>query len=240
MYVYGLTRAGLALPRPLHGVGDPPARLRKLVAGSLAAVVSAAPEKVRACRRDLQAHQAVLLAVAGLGPLLPSRFGVVAAGDDDVLARLHDGPEGYAAALDRVADRVELNLKVFPREGGLMDLVREDPGVRRLRQEVRQRPGYDASIRLGEAVMTGLCRRAAAVAREAVVALTALADEVQAGPEVPGCVLNLSFLVPDAHMTDCREVVDDLAEQFADRADLRLTGPLPCYSFCELPTPAGV
>ncbi|BBA95419.1 putative gas vesicle synthesis protein [Actinacidiphila reveromycinica] len=239
-YVYAVTGADVSLPRGVHGIGDPPARLRALVAGRLAAVVSAAPPRLRAYRRDLQAHQNALLALADGGPVLPARFGVVAEDEDAVVARLRTEAEGYGAALARVAGRVELNLKVSPVESGLADLVREDAEVRRLREEARRRPGYDTSVRLGEVVAAGLRRRAEAVAREAVAALTALADETRPGPDVPGCVLNTSFLVAADRADGCRTAVDALAGRHAASAGLRLTGPLPCYSFSDVPTLAEI
>jgi hypothetical protein len=239
VYLYGVTRAGTRLPRGIRGLGDPPGQVRTLPAGDLAAVVGDAPEGLRARRRDLRAHQDVLLAVADAGPLLPTRFGVVAADEAAVTGRLHADAAGYAAALDRVAGHCEVNLKASPAEEGLAGLLREDAALRRLRQESRQHPGYDLSIRLGEAVVGGLRRRAAEAAQKVAEALGALAAGTQPGPEVPGCVLNVSFLVPSARAAECRAVFDTLAGQLADRAELRLTGPLPCYSFSALPAPAG-
>lgn len=240
VYLYGVTRAGVPVPRGTRGVGDPPGRVRTLVAGDLAAVVGDAPAGLRARRRDLQAHQGVLLALGARGPLLPTRFGVVVTDEDTVTGWLRADAGGRAAALDRVEGRCELNLKASPVEGGLADLVRDDPRLRQLREESRRRPGYDVSIRLGEAVVAALRRRAAEAAREAAEVLAGLADETQPGPDVPGCVLNLSFLVATGRAAQCRAAFDGVADRLAGRAELRLTGPLPCYSFSGLPAPAGV
>lgn len=238
VYFYGVTRADTPVPPGLRGVGDPPGEVRALAAGELAALVGPAPDGLRARRRDLQAHQNVLLAVGAAGPVLPTRFGVVAADESAVTAPLRAEAAGYAAALDRVAGCCELNLKASPVEAGLADLLRDDPRLRRLSRESRQRPGYDVSVRLGEAAVAGLRRRAAEAAQEAAEALTALADEVRQGPDVPGCVANLSFLVAADRVARCRTAFDALADRHAGSAELRLTGPLPCYSFSGLPAPA--
>ncbi|SEG95640.1 Gas vesicle synthesis protein GvpL/GvpF [Actinacidiphila yanglinensis] len=239
IYVYGVTRAPVDLPAGLRGVGDPPSPLRALAAGSLAAVVSAAPERLRARRRDLHAHQNVLLALAEEGPVLPSRFGVVAADAESVDARLRAEQDSYEAALDRVAGRVEMNLKALTVESGLNDLLRQDPRLQRFRQEARRQPGYETSIRLGEAVMAGLTRRARAAVDEGVTALTPLAAEVQPGPEVEGCVRNTSFLVAADQVPEFRRVVEEFASRHSGEVELRVTGPLPCYSFAALPAAAG-
>lgn len=93
------------------------------------------------------------------------------------------------------------------------------------------RPGYEANIRLGEAVSAGLRRRAAAAAALLPDQCAEIADEMRPGPEVEGCVLNASFLVPRRHEADFRAVVERCAAAHPDRLELRLTGPLPCYSF---------
>jgi hypothetical protein len=239
LYVYGITRATVALPVGLRGVGDPPARVRALVDGPLAVVVSAAPERLRARRRDLHAHQDVLLAVAAVAPVLPSRFGVVAGEGETVCARLRTQTDSYEAALGRVAGRAEMNLKAITVEGGLSDLVRQDPRLQRFRQEARRQPGYETNIRLGEAVMAGLRRRAVAAADQAVAALTALAAGVQQGPDVEGCVRNTSFLVASEQVAEFSRAAEELAARYAGQVELRLTGPLPCYSFAAVPAAAG-
>lgn len=240
LYIYGVTGASTAVPADLRGVGDPPSPVRALVAGPLAAVVGEVPGQLRARRRDVRAHQNVLIELAASAPVLAARFGVVAADEESVRTRLVQDAGGYLAALERVAGRVELNLKVEVVEDGVADLVREDEKVRRLREESARNPGYDLSIRLGEAVVAGLRRRAAAVAAEILPRLAALAEEVEQGPEVAGCVANVSFLVDSGQVARMREAVARAAAAAGSRAVLRLTGPLPCYSFSEFPDRAMV
>jgi len=60
-YVYAIVRAKHPFGSdPLLGVGEPAAPIRVLAEGDLAAVVSDAPEGLRAKRRDLLAHQNVI------------------------------------------------------------------------------------------------------------------------------------------------------------------------------------
>ncbi len=238
LYVYGIVRADHPLPAGRPGVGTPPARLRSLRAGPLAAVVSRAPERLLARRRDLLAHQRSLLALAADGPVAPMRFGMIAADADAVLGELAGAEAEHLQTLERLDGRCEMNLKVFPREDALADLLSADPRLHRLRAAARRRPGYETSVRLGEAIAKGLHRWAAGAAAEALHALSPLADAVVAGPEVTGCVRNTSFLVR-------RELLDDFVAEATRRADaarrraeLRLSGPLPCFSFVSAKHPA--
>lgn len=241
VYVYGIVRGTQPLPHGAAGVGDPPAEIRLLPADDLAVVVSAAHPGLRARRRDLLAHQGLLLALAEAGPVLPMRFGVVAPDEATVLAHVAARRSEHAEVLERLDGRIEMNVKILPVEDDLAALIREDSAVRRIHEETRRRPGYEANIRLGEAVTAGLRRRAAVAAARLPVELESISDEMCPGPEVEGCVLNLSFLVSQNREARFRAVADRFAGEHTDRLELRLTGPLPCYSFvASEPTPARV
>lgn len=238
LYVYGVVRGAAPLPGDLRGVGEPAARVGKLTAGDLAAAVSIAPDRLRACRRDLHAHQEVLTALARGGPVLPMRFGMVTADEETVLTRMEAGRTGYLAALDRVEGHVEMNVKAHAVEDGLADVVRRDPRVRSLRQEALRRPGYEVNIRLGEAVAAAFGRRAAQAAEEVLATLTALSKETVRGAEPAGCALNASFLVAGNDAPRFQAAAAALATLHTGRVALRITGPLPCYSFTAVPAKA--
>ncbi|MFE4370373.1 GvpL/GvpF family gas vesicle protein [Streptomyces sp. NPDC056835] len=233
VYVYAIVRGEQRAPRGIAGVGSPPLPLRVLVEGRLGAVVSDAPPKLRARRRDLLAHQDLLLRLTAGGPALPMRFGMVAPDEAALRAQLAAAEDRHLTALERIAGRVEVNLKAFAPSDALAPLVREDKNVQMLREAARRRPGYEANLRLGEAVATALSRRAAEAGRDAVRKLTPLAHAVVAGPQVPGCVLNVSFLVDSATDGRFRAAAQNFAANRRDRVELRVAGPLPCYSFVD-------
>ncbi|MEU2722485.1 GvpL/GvpF family gas vesicle protein [Streptomyces smyrnaeus] len=231
VYVYGIVHAGRALPPDARGVGRPPAPVRLLPVGALAAVVSDVPDDLRARRRDLMAHQDLLMRLGTDAPVLPMRFGMVAEDARTVEEAVAAATAGHLAVLERLCGRTELNLKATPAQSEIEALVRADAGVRRLMTQVRRTPSYEGNVRLGQAVAEGLARRAAEAVEEVLPALTALADDFVRGPDVPGCVLNGSFLVPKAVSERFRAEVERFAAAHAERVELRLTGPLPCYSF---------
>ncbi|MFJ8884098.1 GvpL/GvpF family gas vesicle protein [Streptomyces sp. NPDC102402] len=231
LYVYAVVRAGTVLPEGAVGVGDPPATPRTVDAGAVAAVVSEAPPRLRARRRDLLAHQDLLMALAEQGPVLPMRFGMVAPDEDGLIAQLAAAEPGHLDTLERLDGHVEINVKALEAPGSLALVVAESATVRRLRDEARRRPGYEASVRLGEAVASELARRASEAGREVLRELAPLARAAAAGPEVQGCALNMSFLVPRTHSDRFRTAAERLATARRDHAEIRLAGPLPCYSF---------
>uniref|UniRef100_A0AAU2VI86 GvpL/GvpF family gas vesicle protein n=1 Tax=Streptomyces sp. NBC_00008 TaxID=2903610 RepID=A0AAU2VI86_9ACTN len=231
VYVYAILRAATALPKDAVGVGSPPAALRVISQGLLEAVVSDAPPQLRARRRDLLAHQNLLMRLADDGPVLPMRFGMVAADEQSVLAQLAAQESGYAATLDRLAGHIEINVKVLPAQNALEALVAEDTRVRQLRAAARRAPGYEASLRLGEAIAGALTRRAAAAGQQILRELAPAARAAVAGPEVPGCVLNESFLVDRSGSEAFLARAQSLGTAFREHAEIRSIGPLPCYSF---------
>ncbi|WP_031081249.1 GvpL/GvpF family gas vesicle protein [Streptomyces sp. NRRL WC-3549] len=231
VYVYAIIPQGTPLPSPALGVGAPPAPLRLLDEGPVAAVVSDAPPQLRARRRDLMAHQELLLRLADTCPVLPMRFGVVAPDEETVRGELTGARKSHLAALRHLSDGVEINVKALPAQEALAAVVAEEKQVRRLRDEVRRRPGYEANVRLGQAVAAALARRAAEAGQKIMQALTPLAREAAAGPEVEGCALNVSFLV-DRHLGEhFRTEARKLADSHRGHVELRIAGPLPCYSF---------
>ncbi|MFF5724975.1 GvpL/GvpF family gas vesicle protein [[Kitasatospora] papulosa] len=231
VYVYAIIPAGEALPAGVVGVGSPAAALRLVDEGRVTAVVSAAPPQLRARRRDLMAHQEVLQRLTDMCPVLPMRFGVVAPDDESVRAQLAGSQAQHLATLSHLRGGVEFNLKALPAQDALAAVVAEEKNVRRLREAVRRRPGYEANVRLGEAVSTALSRRAAEAGRRILHELTPMARETTPGPEVHGCVLNVSFLVDRSRGDSFRTTVRRFADRHRDHVELRVAGPLPCYSF---------
>jgi Gas vesicle synthesis protein GvpL/GvpF. len=231
VYVYAIVRAGSPLPVDATGVGSPAAPLRAIRQGRIAAVVSEAPPNLRARRRDLLAHQDLLLSLSEQGSVLPMRFGMVASDEEAVRGQLKAREADHVAALEHLTGGVEVNVKALPAKDALASLMAEDKTVRRLRDEVRRRPGYEASLRLGEAVSAALESRAAEAGRRVLRELTPRARAVAPGPEVQGCVLNASFLVDRDGSDAFRTTAERFGRTHRDRVELRLTGPLPCYSF---------
>ncbi|MFJ3705254.1 MULTISPECIES: GvpL/GvpF family gas vesicle protein [Streptomyces] len=231
VYVYAIIPVGEKLPADVAGVGSPPGVLRLVDEGQVAAVVSDAPPQLRARRRDLMAHQESLLRLTDMGPVLPMRFGAVAPDDESVRAQLAGSQAEHLAALSRLDGGVEFNLKALPAQDALAAVVSEEKNVRRLRESVRRRPGYEANVRLGEAVAAALSRRAAEAGKKILHKLTPLARETAAGPDVHGCALNVSFLIDRSRSGAFRTTVQRFADAHRDHVELRVAGPLPCYSF---------
>ncbi|MEU1672526.1 GvpL/GvpF family gas vesicle protein [Streptomyces roseifaciens] len=233
-YVYGIARAGSTdLPDGLTGIGDPPRPVRVVSRDGLAAVVSDCPEQLRPKRRDLLAHQQVLAAAGRRTPVLPMRFGSVSDSDDKVAEVLSEHSGRYEEQLDRLAGRVEYNVKVLHREDAALHLVLAGNAELRALAEANKAAGggsYEQRLRFGEMVANSMREREVLDAGLVREALVPLAEEHCDGPESAGWFLNVSFLVEEQAARRLLEEAGRLGERHP-QLDIKVNGPLPPYSF---------
>lgn len=233
-YVYAITPADHPLRLDgLHGVGEPAAELRVLKTADLGAVVSDAPEDLRAKRRDLVAHQSVLSRLLDEGTALPMRFGLVGPDDERVLAALEERRAEYGQRLKEIAGCVEYHLKVSRDENDMLrEIVSDSEEIRRLNAVTRERPeAHEERLRLGELIAREVRRRQDGVAEEIVARLAPIGVGHRMGTATPTHFLNVSFLVNRDEAASFARAVDAEAEQQGPGYVLSLHGPLPPYSF---------
>ncbi|GAB3213782.1 GvpL/GvpF family gas vesicle protein [Marinactinospora thermotolerans] len=234
-YVYGIVRSS----HPLRldgraGVGDPAPPVRRIEAGDLVAVVSDAPEGLRAKRRDLTAHQEVLDLLGEQGAVLPMRFGTVAPDDGAVTEELTRAAAYYEDLLARLDGRTEVNVKAFHNEdAALREVLREDAGLRSANEALRAAGGGTPAERVafGERVALVLDEHRRRDADRVVEKLRPHAEEIALGPQVDGCVANVSLLVERSRMAEVEQAVQELRSSLGWLMDIRMHGPLPPYSF---------
>src|SRR3954471_8912565 len=129
-YVYGIVRRGAAGRLSAAGVDEQP--IRTVESGGLAALVSDAPSvPVKANRRNLMAHSAVLQELVADNCVLPMRFGVVMPSSEAVAAELLDEhADQLGAQLDAFAPYVELEVRALAPEDALLTaVVAERPAI---------------------------------------------------------------------------------------------------------------
>ncbi|WP_416970905.1 GvpL/GvpF family gas vesicle protein [Streptomyces sp. 4F14] len=235
-YVYGIAASTHpALPEGGQGVGDPPTAVRVLREGPLAALVSDAPAELRPKRRDLLAHQEVLVEAGARGCVLPMRFGSVAPDDAAVTEVLAQRAEHYRERLRALDNKVEYNVKASHLEEAVLHLVLADsPELRALAEANRQEGGgsYEQKLRLGELIATAVRAREAEDAAAVRGALEPLAVAVDPGPGSTGWLANVSFLIDRDASAAFAEAVEAFRKTHP-HLEVRLAGPLPPYSFVE-------
>lgn len=234
-YVYGITRASRKLPDTIDGIGEPPLPVRTVRAGQLVALVSDAPTELKAKRRDLLAHQRVVIQAQVGGPVLPMRFGGVSPDDETVGAILSEHHDAYLERLEVLAGRDEYNVKAnHQEESVLYAVLAADPRLRARHQAMHAAGGgsHEEKLAFGELVAAGVSERERADAAMIEEALAPFAEAVHRGPDSTGWLANLSFLVDRDRRGDFLAAVRALHQQH-EHLQVQATGPLPPYSFAD-------
>jgi len=237
-YVYGVAGSGVEVLPGVTGVGDPPAAVTTVAYRDLGALVSEVSlDRPLGRPDDLRAHQNLLDAVAVDAPVLPLRFGAVLDSRDSVatelLAEHHDE---FATAVRELDSRVQYVLRARYHESPLLrDVLAENPAAARLASEIRELPPDAArpeQLRLGEMINQAVEARREADTREAIERLAPLTVSIsQRPPTHEQEAAHLAFLVDSAKLKAFGAAVEELAQDWRDRASVRLLGPMAAYDF---------
>jgi hypothetical protein len=237
-YVYGVTAS--STPVPSHP-GIDGRQLQLVESDDVAALVSDAPgEDLELGRQAMTMHARVLEEAHKAGTVLPMRFGMVMADEDEVRQRLlASHREVLAAQLVEFAGKAELRLRATYEEEPLMrEIVAGDQDVARLRESLRGLPEdatYYGRIQLGELVSQAVQRKRDADAAWILDQLAPLALALDVSdPPHERIVLSASFLIDEPRMPEFDAAVNRVGEAQAARMRMKYTGPLPPHSFVRL------
>jgi hypothetical protein len=227
-YLYGVVRAVGDLDFGLIGLGAPPADVRAVREGGLAALVSTAPGRVvDPTRSHLLVHQRVTEAVLREHTPLPVAFGTVLDSEAQVRELLRTAQDALLQALTALEGKVELGLKVlYHREHLARQLELEDEAL--CRREAESEPEHER--RLGSALETRV-RQDMDTLLDGLRPLAA-ASRTWA-PVGERMLLNAAFLVSRGAVTAFEDKVRSLAAR-SDTYTFRFTGPWAPYSFVDM------
>jgi hypothetical protein len=237
LYVYAVVPADRELDLTgIASVGGDASLPVEIVSRSqlpVAGVVSAAPQDLRGKRRDLLAHQAVLDRLGQHVPLLPMRFGVVAADEESLVRELSANATRYAERLSSIAGRVELNVKAIADQDVILASVAREPTVRAAQESAQRFPGYERNVVLGEHVAEAVRQRQQLVGERLYAKLRPLAETAAALEPGDRYLLNASFLLEQHSVSQFIATIDELQNRLSPAVELVVTGPLPPYSFVD-------
>jgi hypothetical protein len=235
LHVYGVVAASTPLPDGLRGRQE--ARVRLVVHGDLAVVVSEIDAEARVRRDDLLAHARVLETLVEGGTVLPMRFGTIVENDQEAAYNIiESGKTGLTSLLESLDGHVQLTVKAYHQEDeALKDLLGQRPEIRSLRDQAASGPAsYQSQVQLGEAVAVALDELANADAAMLNEELSGLAERIVLQDVSGGNqVLDAALLVKRAARTRTDEGIARLSQTLPDRLRLRYIGPQPPYSFVD-------
>jgi len=237
LYLYGIVRAGVALPDGLVGVVATVPRVHGI--GDLAVVVSDFSDDADfGTPQDLIAHSAVLDEIARTTAVLPMRFGTLVPSEEALQNELLADPEGLLATLARLGGAVQYTLRVrYEQDVVLPEILREDPQLARLQQEIAGTTEDETRtqrIALGEAVVARLEALRGPDAQELYDALGPLVREIAEHDGGPADdVADVALLVSRDDAENFEAAVEEIAERHHLRMRYRLLGPQAPYDFVD-------
>jgi hypothetical protein len=247
LYVYGVIPAADAGEWPgADGIDGGSSTVRPIVAGDLAALVSALPaDRTPGQRDDLEAHRRVLSMANERGTTIPMRFGIVMDSEDVVREELLGQHASEFTDLVRKLDgHVQMTVRAFYAEDALLREVAEgDPEIVRRTaaiQGLSEIESRNERIELGQMISERVTARREQDERLLLDRLSPFATEVRVDPPSSERVaLNAQMLVRRDRRVALDEAVSVLGAALEGHLAIRYIGPLPPYSFADLSLEAG-
>jgi hypothetical protein len=238
-YLYCIVR--LDRPREFGELGVPGTRRVYTVHHrDLAAVVSdATGVATDPTRENLLEHELVTEVAMRQGAVLPVSFGTVVRSEEDVTELLRSRYEPLAAWLERVRDRVEIEVRVLWNMERVAEQVeREDPEIVRVLEEIDR--NVDTSTyysrreldRLRRAAVEAAGNRYAAEVHEALRPVSTACQT--SAPVADEVLLAAAFLVDRDGVQAFEERIRMLGQRFAGVLTFKCGGPWPPYSFASV------
>lgn len=246
IYVYGIVPADVEVEPDAEGVGDPPAPVEVIREGDIAALVSPVPaDKPLGKPECLRAHARLLDGTASVAPVLPMRFGAVMTDEESVseelLKKNHDE---FSEALHALEGHAEYIVKGrYDEDTILREVISESADAQQLREQMAgmsEDASRQARMALGEVVVKALDAKRAADTDAVVKVLDSVAKQVNVRqPTHELDAVNVALLAEVDQQEELQEKIDELAENWDGRVEVRLMGPLAAYDFVVTRKPVG-
>jgi hypothetical protein len=236
--VYGIFPGDVNLDADLTGVGEPPAKIRIVRRGDIAALVSDVTATASlGSPGDLAVHKEILDASASAVPVLPMRFGAILADDQAVAEELlDDNHDVFAAALQELDGRVQYVVKGRYVERTLIhEVLSENNDAAQMHEAILQagnRASHDAKMWLGEMIENAVAAKREEDTRTLADRLDGLYEaSAVRDPRHERDAFYVALLVKSSRSDDLKRALDELATNWKERVELRLLGPMASYDF---------
>ncbi|HET9080263.1 MAG TPA: GvpL/GvpF family gas vesicle protein [Trebonia sp.] len=245
VYVYGILPGDVEVEAGATGVGDPPGEVRVVRHRDLAALVSDVNlDRSLGRAEDLLVHEELLDASAADIPVLPLRFGAVLPNDDAVADELLSPHyDEFATALRQLEGHAEYVVKGrYVEHAILREVLAEQPAAAQLNETIRDADpdaARDQRMQLGEIINNAMDAKRQADTQALGDALSGRVEaSVVRPPSHEFDAVYAAFLVANDKADALRQAVEQFADQWQGRIELRLLGPLAAYDFVGASAPA--
>jgi len=238
-YIYGIVAEPQLRRFGFPGVGD--AEVYTINHDGIAAIVSDTQlQEIDPTRKNVHTHTVVQDELLKEYTLLPMGFGMIAASEDGVRRLLEKNYEGLVGELNRLAGKIEVELKVFwDQEAIIKELQGESQELTKIKAKINATSSpieaQNLLVKAGELVERIAMEWKARYAEQVCAILGQLALDTQLNNPVGiKNLLNASFLIDRSRESQFKEEVYRLDSELQGKIDFKYVGPLPPYNFVNL------
>ena len=238
-YIYGIAEEPKVRRFSFPGVED--AEVYTINHDGIAVIVSDTQlQEIDPIRKNVHTHTVVQDELLKEYTLLPMGFGMIAASEDEVRRLLEKNYKGLVDELNRLAGKVEVEVKVFwDREAIIKELQGENQELTKLKSKIRAALSCNEAQRLlieaGKLVERIVTDWKARYAEQVCAILGQLALDTQLNKLIGiHNILNASFLINRSREVEFQQEIYRLDSEFRGKVNFKYVGPLPPYNFINL------
>ena len=238
-YIYGIVEEPQLRRFSFTGVGE--ADVYTINHQRIAAIVSDIEfSEIDPTRKNVHAHTVVQDELLKEYTLLPMGFGMVAASEDEVRGLLEKNYEGLTNELNRLADMIEVELKLYwDQETIIKEIQGENQELSRLKAKINAASSpaeiRNLMIEAGKLVDNIVLDWKTRYADMVYTVLKELSYQAKMNNPVGlKNLLNASFLIDKSRESEFKEQVYTLDSKFQGKVNFKYVGPMPPYNFVDL------
>ncbi len=207
----------------------------------LSMVVSNYPiAKITANKENMLTHQKVIEEVMKeFDSVLPVRFGTIASTADEVRNLLDRRYREFKTALRNMDHKIELGVKgIWKNMADVFEkIVEENETIKNLKKAIEEKNSENtqAKMGVGRLVKQALDKKKEKQAEQIVSKLRRTAYDYKLNDTIGDeMFMNAAFLVDKGREKEFDNIMDDLSDEYKDRAKFMYAGPLPVFNFVNI------
>jgi len=238
-YIYGIVAEPQLRRFSFPGVGD--AEVYIINHDGIAAIVSDTQlQEIDPTRKNVHTHTVVQDELLKEYTLLPMGFGMIAASEDEVRRLLEKNYEGLVSELNRLAGKIEVEVKVFwDQEAIIKELQGESQELTKIKARINATSSpieaQNLLVKAGKLVERIVTDWKVRYAEQVCAILGQLALDTQLNKPIGiHNILNASFLINRSREVEFQQEVYRLDARYESKLNFKYVGPLPPYNFVNL------
>ena len=232
-YLYGIIKSENKESFGNIGIGN-----REVYAvqyNDVGAAVSDIPEDYEVGIEEVKAHEKALRKIMETHAIIPMSFAIIAKDEAEIKNILKRGRMKFKNTLEKIDDKLQINVKVSWDKAILTDILKENEEIRTLSRETKENADQSLRIELGRKVKSALDERKSEYMKSILDALKGLSDGFEENKIIDqDTVMNASFLVDKKREQEFYDKLEKLEKKYEKKLKFLGVGPLPPYNFTKI------